>query len=74
MHDVYKNIVEYNLGRKCNILVDMIAVMISNKKINRIEPELFIRERKLIISTAFITQSYFSVPKDVSLNCTYILL
>ena len=33
----------------------MIADMISNKKINRIEPELFIRGRKLIISTAFIS-------------------
>ena len=31
---------------------------------------MFIRGRKLNISVAFITQSYFKVPKDVSLNST----
>ena len=33
--------------------------------------ELFIRCRKLNISLAFITQSYFLVPKDVILNTTH---
>ena len=33
--------------------------------------ELFIRCRKLNISLVFITQSYFSVPKDVRLNTTH---
>ena len=33
--------------------------------------ELFIRCRKLNISLVFITQSYFSVPKDARLNTTY---
>ena len=32
---------------------------------------MFIRWRKLNISIVFITQSYFSVPKDVSLNSTH---
>ena len=32
--------------------------------------ELFIRCRKLNISLCFLTQSYFSVPKDARLNCT----
>ena len=32
--------------------------------------ELFIRCRKLNISLLFITQSYFSVPKEVRLNST----
>ena len=36
--------------------------------------ELFIRCRKLNISLVFITQSYFSVPKDVSLNSTHYLI
>ena len=37
MQDVYKNIEEYNLGRKLKVLIvfdDMIADMINNKKIN----------------------------------------
>ena len=33
--------------------------------------ELLIRCRKLNISLAFITQSYFSVPKDGRLNTTH---
>ena len=36
--------------------------------------ELFIRCRKLNISFVFITQSYFSVPKDVTLNSTHYLI
>ena len=32
--------------------------------------KLFIRCRKLNINLCFLTQSYFSVPKDVRLNCT----
>ena len=68
MQNVYKNIKEYNLGKKRKILivfVDMITDMINNKKLNPIVTELFIRGRKLNISIVFITQSYFKVPKDV---------
>ena len=36
--------------------------------------ELFIRCRKINISLVFITQSYFSVPKDVRLNSTHYLI
>ena len=50
---------------------DMIANMLSNKKLNPIVSELFIRGRKLNISLVFITQSYFSVPKDIRLNSTH---
>ena len=35
---------------------------------------MFIRCRKLNISLVFITQSYFSVPKDVGLNSTHYLI
>ena len=48
MQDVYKNIEEYNLGKKHKILVfhDMIADMINNKTLNPAVTELFIRGRK----------------------------
>ena len=71
MDDVYDNINDYHPSRKRKILIafdDMIADIMKNKKIPVIIKELFIRCRKLIISLVFITQSYFSVPKDVRLN------
>ena len=46
----------------------------SNKKFQAIIKELFIRCRKQNISLVFITQSYFSVPKDVRLNSTHYLI
>ena len=39
--------------------------MLSNKKLNPIVTELFIRGRKLNIYLAFITQSDFAVPKNI---------
>ena len=68
MHDVYKNISDYNPDKENKILIvfdDIIADMINNKKLNSIITELFIRSRKLNISPVFITQSYFKVPNDV---------
>ena len=68
MQDVYKNIEEYNIGKKRKILIvfdDMIADMINNKKLNSIVTELFIRGRKLNIYLVFIKQSYFKVPKGI---------
>ena len=44
--------------------------MLSNKKLNPIITELFIRGRKLNIYLVFITQSYFPVPKYMRLNTT----
>ena len=43
----------------------------SDKKAQKILKDLFIRCRKLNISLCFLTQSYFSVPKYVRLNCTH---
>ena len=77
MQDVHKNIEDYNRGKKRKVLIifdDMIAVMINNNKLNPIVTELFIRGRKLNISIAFITQSYFKVPKDVRLNSTHFFI
>ena len=47
----------------------MIADMPSNKKLNPIVTESFIRGRKINISLAFITQSYFAVPNFNTLFC-----
>ena len=77
MHHVYKNINEYNLDKdNKNLIVfgDMIADMINNKKLNSIVAELFIRCRKLNIFLAFMTQSYFKVPKDVRPNTTHFFI
>ena len=74
MDDIYKNIEEYNPNKKRKILIvfdDMIADMLSNKKLNPIVTESFIRRRKLNISLDFITQSYLAVPKNIRLNSTY---
>ena len=74
MDDIYKNNEEYNPDKKSKILIlfdDMIADMLSNKKLNKIVTELFIRGRKLNISIVFITQSYFAVPKNLRLNSTH---
>ena len=77
MDDVYKNINDYNPSRKRKILIvfdDMISDIMTNKKFQAIIKELFIRCRKLNSSLVFITQSYFSVPKDVRLNSTRYLI
>ena len=50
MVHVYKNIEEYNRNNKRKMLIafdDMIADMLSNKKLNPIVTELFISDRKL---------------------------
>ena len=68
IQDVYKKIDKCNTDKERKILIvfdDMIADMISNKKINSVVTEWFIRGRKLNISLVFITQSYFKVPKMV---------
>ena len=52
----------------------MIADIMSNKKFQAIIKELSIRWRKFNISLLFITQPYFSVPKDVRLNSTRYLI
>ena len=66
MDGVYENIDDYNPTRKRAILTvfdEMITAIMSNKKFQAIIKELFIRCRKLNISLAFITQSYFLFQK-----------
>ena len=56
------------------IFDNMIADMLSNEKLKPIVTELFIGDRKLNIYFAFITQSYYAVPKDMRINSTNVLL
>ena len=77
MHDVYKDIDDYNPDQENKILIvfdDMITDMIHNKKLKSIVTELFIRGRILNIYLVFITQSYFKVPKDVRLNTSHFFI
>ena len=76
MNGVYNNSNDYNPRRKIKILIvfdDMIVDIMTNKKFLAIIKEL-IRSRKLNISLVFITQSYFSVPKEARLNSTCYLI
>ena len=77
MNDVYEKIDDNNSNRKILIVVDdMITVIMSNKKFQAIisSHKLFIRCKKLNISLVFVTQSYFSVPKDARLNSRHYLI
>ena len=77
MDDVYGDTDNYNPNRKRNILIvfdDIIADIKPNEKFRAMAPELFIRCRKINISLIFITQPYFSVPKDARLNSSHYLI
>ena len=72
MDDVYEK-----EERERKILIafdDMIANIMSNKKCQAVIKELFFKYRKLNISFVFITQSYFSVSKDVIINSTHYMV
>ena len=77
MDDIYENIEDYNKKRKRKVLIvfdDTISHIMSDKKAQQVLKDLFIRCRKLNISLCFLTQCYFSVPKDVRLNCTHYII
>ena len=66
MNDIYKNNKEYNPNKKRKksiVFDDMIADVLSNKKLNPKLTDVFIRGRKLSISLVFITQSSFAVQR-----------
>ena len=63
--------------KKRKILIvfhDTISHAMSNKKAQQVLKEFFSRCRKLNISLCFLTQCYFSVPKDVRLHCTHYVI
>ena len=77
MDDIYENIEDYDKKRKRKVLIvfdDMISHVMSDNKSQQVLKDFFIRCRKLNISLCFLTQSYFSVPKDVRLNCTHYII
>ena len=47
---------------------DMIGDMEANENLSPLVTELFLKGKKLIISLVFISQSYFKVPKTITLN------
>ena len=58
MDDIYKNIEEYNANKKWKLLIafdDMIAQILSNKKVNPIVTELFIRGKNEQLSRFYHT-------------------
>ena len=69
---IFIKLLKYTIQiKKRNILIvfdGMIADILSNKNLNPMVTELFIRGRKLNISLVFITQSDFPVPKNIRLN------
>ena len=52
------------------VLEDMIADVLSNKKLHAPVTKVFIRGIKLNIYLAFITPTYFAVSKSIRLNST----
>ena len=72
--DIYKNFEEYSLNKERKIFIifdDMIADILSNRKLNSVVTELSMRSRKLNISFVFISQSYFAVSKNIRLNSAH---
>ena len=61
-------------GKFLIVFNDMISHVMSDKKAQKVLKDLFIRCRKLNISLCFLTQSYFSLTKDVRLNCTHCII
>ena len=66
MNDIYKNIEEYNPNKIRKTLIvfdDMIVDMLSNKKLNPIVTELFIRGRKLFL--LFLSRNLISLLQKI---------
>ena len=77
MNHVYKNIGDYNKkgDKKVLLIFDgMIAEIEHNKNFKKTIKELFYRARKLNVSIAFMTQSYFRALKEARLNSTHYIL
>ena len=77
MDDILSDIEDYDKKRRKKVLIifdDITSRVISNRSAHQILKYLFIRCKQLNISLCFLTQSYFSVPKDVRLNCIHYIL
>ena len=58
--------IRIHIEKEIIVFDDVIADIMTDKKFQGIIKELFIRCQKLNISLAFTTQSYSSVPKEVT--------
>ena len=58
--------IRIHIEKKIIVFDDVIADIMTDKRFQGIIKELFIRCQKLNISLAFTTQSYSSVPKEVT--------
>ena len=77
MNDIYENDEEYTPNKKRKRLIvfdDLITDILSNKKLNAIVSELFVRCKNLNISVVFITQSDFALPKDRLISTHYFIM
>ena len=73
MDDIYKNIKEHNPNKKRKILIvfnDMIADILSNKKLNPVVTELFIRGRKPSISFFLLHNLILLFQENIKLKST----
>ena len=78
MDDIYKNIKKHNPNKKRKILIvfnDMIADILSNKKLNPVVTELFIRGRKPSISFFLLHNLILLFQKNIKLKsaCYFIM-
>ena len=64
---IINNIIQNKKHQTLIVFDYMIADVLSNEKLNAIVTELFIRGIKLNISLVFMTQSYFTVPENITL-------
>ena len=64
----------FHLGHTCDVAGTYRQTSLRRRHDVLLPGGLFIRCKKLNISLVFITQSYFSVPKDVRLNSTHYLI
>ena len=71
---MFKKILKITIHKILIVFEDKITDIMANKRFQTIIKELFIRCRKLNISLVFITQFYFSLPKEVRSNSTQNLI
>ena len=64
---IINNIIQNKKHQTLIVFDYMIADVLSDEKLNAIVTELFIRGIKLNISLVFMTQSYFTVPENITL-------
>ena len=71
---ILKSTTQINSWKYWSHFMIWLLICLVIKKLNSVVTELFIRGRKLNISPAFITQSYFAVPKNIRLNSAHYFL